>query len=41
MLLCGARRVADLPRLPRVVGPALRAWLEATDRADVVGRAGD
>ena len=28
MLLVGARRVADLPRVPRVIGPRLRAWLE-------------
>jgi isopentenyl-diphosphate delta-isomerase len=28
MLLLGARRVADLPRVPRVIGPRLRAWLE-------------
>jgi isopentenyl-diphosphate delta-isomerase len=28
MLLVGARRVADLALLPRVVGPSLRAWLE-------------
>jgi isopentenyl-diphosphate delta-isomerase len=32
MLLAGARRVADLARAPRVVGPALRAWL-ASDPA--------
>jgi isopentenyl-diphosphate delta-isomerase len=28
MLLLGARRVSDLPGLPRVIGPRLRAWLE-------------
>lgn len=28
MLLAGARRVADLPRVPRVLGPRLRAWLD-------------
>lgn len=28
MLLCGARRLDDLARLPRVVGPGLRAWIE-------------
>jgi len=28
MLLVGARRVADLPSVPRVIGPRLRAWLE-------------
>jgi isopentenyl-diphosphate Delta-isomerase len=28
MLLAGARRVADLARAPRVVGAALRDWLE-------------
>jgi isopentenyl-diphosphate delta-isomerase len=36
MLLLGARRVADLRRVPRVIGPRLRAWLEvgADRRAD-------
>lgn len=29
LLLVGARRVADVPRLPRVLGPALRAWIDA------------
>jgi hypothetical protein len=28
MLLVGARRVADLPRQPRVLGPRLRSWLD-------------
>jgi len=28
MLLAGVRRVADLPRVPRVLGPRLRAWLD-------------
>ena len=28
MLLAGARRVVDLPLVPRVVGPRLRAWLD-------------
>lgn len=28
MLLVGARRVADLSRVPRVLGPRLRSWLE-------------
>jgi len=28
MLLVGARRVADLVRVPRVLGPRLRAWLD-------------
>jgi len=28
MLLAGARRVADLQRVPRVIGPRLRAWLD-------------
>ncbi len=27
MLLTGARRLADLPRVPRVLGPRLRTWL--------------
>ncbi len=29
MLLAGARRVCDLARAPRVLGPRLRAWAEA------------
>jgi isopentenyl diphosphate isomerase/L-lactate dehydrogenase-like FMN-dependent dehydrogenase len=28
MLLAGVRRVADLQRVPRVLGPRLRSWLE-------------
>lgn len=28
MLLCGARRVGDLARVPRLLGPELRRWLE-------------
>lgn len=28
MLLSGARRVADLPRVPRALGPELRSWLD-------------
>lgn len=28
MLLTGSRRIADLRRVPRVLGPHLRAWLE-------------
>jgi isopentenyl-diphosphate delta-isomerase len=33
MLLVGARRVADLARVPRVLGPTLRAWLEVDGAA--------
>jgi isopentenyl-diphosphate delta-isomerase len=32
MLLTGARRVADLRRVPRVLGPELRAWLDGPGR---------
>jgi len=28
MLLSGVRRVAELPGVPRVLGPRLRSWLE-------------
>jgi isopentenyl-diphosphate delta-isomerase len=28
MLLAGVRRIAELPRVPRVLGPRLRSWLE-------------
>ncbi len=34
MLLVGARRIDDLPRVPRAIGPKLRAWLD-------LGTAGD
>jgi len=32
LLLLGARRVSDVPRLPRVLGPALREWIDAAER---------
>lgn len=31
LLLLGARRVSDVPRLPRVIGPALREWIDAAE----------
>jgi isopentenyl-diphosphate delta-isomerase len=31
LLLLGARRVSDVPRLPRVLGTALREWIDAAE----------
>jgi len=35
MLLTGARKVADLRRVPRGLGPALRGWIDAGDGESV------
>jgi isopentenyl-diphosphate delta-isomerase len=37
MLLTGARDVADLHRVPRRLGPALRAWIDGADDESLAG----
>jgi hypothetical protein len=34
LLLLGARRAADVARLPRAIGPTLRGWIDGSEPAD-------